>query len=96
MKYIYIDAEKLKAEIERRKELLEKGSGHPEVMKRVAGVISAYDSILSFIDSLQQEREIVELSFKGGTYRANGEEHSFKGGKAKVVILEINQGEGDE
>lgn len=65
-------------------------------MKRVEGVISAYDSILSFINSRQQECEIVELSFKGGTYRVNGEEHSFKGGKAKVIILEVNQEEGNE
>ena len=51
----YIDAEKLKAEIERRKELLENGTGHPEVMKRVEGVLKGYNSILDFI-ALQQEQ----------------------------------------
>lgn len=56
MKYKYIDSEKLIAEIKRRKEHLEKGSGHPEVMKRVEGTISAYDSILSFVTSLQEEQ----------------------------------------
>lgn len=52
----YIDAEKLKAEIERRKELLENGTAHPEVMKRVEGALKVYNSILDFITSLQQEQ----------------------------------------
>lgn len=47
----YIDVDKVKAEIERRKELLGNGTGHPEVMKRVEGVIKAYDSILAFLDT---------------------------------------------
>ncbi|WP_303840703.1 hypothetical protein [Selenomonas ruminantium] len=58
----YIDSEKLKAEIKRRIELLENGTGNHEVMKRVEGVISAYNSILRFIDSLQQEQEMGEVS----------------------------------
>lgn len=57
----YIDADILRKEIERRKELLENGTAHPEVMKRVEGVISAYNSILSFITSHQQEQQEVDL-----------------------------------
>ena len=53
----YIDADKLIVEIKRRIELLENGTGHPEVMKRVEGVLKGYNSLLSFIDSLQQEAE---------------------------------------
>lgn len=51
----YIDADRLRAEIERRLSLLEGGTSHPEVVKRVEGVIKGYNSILSLIDSLQQE-----------------------------------------
>lgn len=53
-KYIYADI--LRKEIERRKELLENGTGHPKVMERVEGAIKAYNSILAFIDSLQQDQ----------------------------------------
>lgn len=63
---------------------------------KTQGKESAYDAILNVLDSLQQENEIVEFTFKGGTYRVNGEEHAFKRGKAKVIILEINQEEGNE
>lgn len=78
----YINTEKLIAEIERLKDI------YPSWQ-----VKSAMDDLRIFITSLWQEHEIVELSFKGGTYRVNGEEHPFKGGKAKVIILEINQEE---
>ncbi len=57
----YIDSEKLIANIKRRIELLENGTGNPEVMKRVEGVLKGYNSILSFIDSLQQEHPEVDL-----------------------------------
>ena len=53
----------------------------------------AVNEVLKIITSLQQEHEIVELSFKGGTYRVNCEENTFKGGKAKIIILEVNQEE---
>lgn len=52
----YIDADKMIAEIKRRKELLENGTAHPEVMKRVEGVLKGYDFTLDIIDSLQQEQ----------------------------------------
>lgn len=52
----YIDADRLRAEIERRLSLLEGGTSHPEVVKRVEGVINGYNSILSLITSLQQEQ----------------------------------------
>ena len=51
----YIDAEELKTELNKRIELLENGDAHPEVMKRVEGVIKGYKATLSIIDSLQQE-----------------------------------------
>lgn len=92
----YIDAEKLIAEIEDR---LHCNGAFDEVnyaWHYNKGMIAAYNHIKEFITSLQQEHEIVELSFKGGTYRVNGEEHAFKGGKAKVIVLEINQEEENE
>ena len=51
----YIDVEELKTELNKRIELLENGDAHPEVMKRVEGVIQGYKATLSIIDSLQQE-----------------------------------------
>lgn len=48
-----IDKDKITAEIEKRLSLLEGGTGHPEVVKRVEGVIKGYKSILSFIDTLE-------------------------------------------
>lgn len=77
----YIDAEKL---IKLVKEMRNKQMGF---------ACDAVNEVLKIITSLQQEHEIVELSFKGGTYRVNGEENTFKGGKAKIIILEVNQEE---
>lgn len=57
----YIDADRLRAEIERRLSLLEGGTSHPEVVKRVEGVIKGYNSILSLIDSLQHEQTEVDI-----------------------------------
>lgn len=45
---------KVRAEIERRKKLLKNGDAHPEVLKRVEGTLNAYDSILSFLDTLEE------------------------------------------
>lgn len=53
-----IDADKLKAEIKHRINLISNGDAHPEVMKRAEGILKGYNSILSFIDSLQQEHPI--------------------------------------
>ena len=77
-----IDADKLIAEIEKRKELLENGTGHPEVMKRVEGVIKAYNSILSFITSLQQEQE--QHVIGGRVFGATDVEQLYEG---KVYIV---------
>lgn len=77
----YIDADKL---IKLVKEMRNKQMGF---------ACDAVNEVLKIITSLQQEHEIVELSFKGGTYRVNGEENTFKGGKAKIIILEVNQEE---
>lgn len=52
----YIDADKLKAEIEHRINLISHRDTHSEVMKRVEGVLKGYNSILDFINSLQQEQ----------------------------------------
>ena len=48
-----IDKAVVVAEIEKRLSLLEGGTGDPEVMKRVEGVIKGYKSILSFLDTLE-------------------------------------------
>lgn len=55
------------AEIEGRLSLLEGSTGHPEVVKRVEGVIKAYKSILSFLETLEVkevdlENEITRVS----------------------------------
>lgn len=89
----YIDAEKLKAEIERRMDENCKLGEKAECFSHRA---VEDNDVLAIIESLQQEGEIVEFSFKGGTYRVNGDEREFKGGKAKVIILEIKQEEGNE
>lgn len=49
----YIDKSAVVAEIEKRLSLLEGGTGDPEVMKRVEGVIKGYKSILSFLATLE-------------------------------------------
>ena len=54
----FIDAEKLKAEMERRINLISHGDAHPEVIKRAEGVLKGYNSILDFIDSLQQDQPV--------------------------------------
>ena len=47
--------EQIKAEIERRIETLKGGEAHPEVMKRVEGVLSGYSSLLSFINTMEEQ-----------------------------------------
>lgn len=74
----YIDANILRKEIERRKKLLENGTGHPEVMKRVEGVIKAYNSILTLIDSLQQEQPKL---YKDESLGSPDYERGFKHGR---------------
>lgn len=49
----YIDKAAVVAEIEKRLSLLEGGTGHPEVVKQVDGVIKGYKSVLSFLDTLE-------------------------------------------
>ena len=87
----YIDADKLKKTINKR--LQENADNALLFGAAFAGRTAEDNDIINLIDSLQQEHEIVEFSFKGGTYRENGEEHAFKGGKVKVIILEINKEE---
>ena len=47
--------DKIHREITQRVELLKGGIAHPEVMKRVEGALQAYESILAFIDTLQEQ-----------------------------------------
>lgn len=49
------DKEKIREEIERRINLLKNGDADPEVLKRVEGVLLAYNSVLQFINSLPEE-----------------------------------------
>ena len=61
-----IDKDKVVAEIKGRLSLLEGGTGHPDVMKRVEGVINGYKSILTFLDTLETkegdlEKEIEDI-----------------------------------
>lgn len=62
----YIDADKLKTELNKRIESLEIGDAHSEVMKRVEGVIKGYKATLTIIDSLQQEQH--DVDFEIGKY----------------------------
>ena len=55
-----IDKDKVVAEIKGRLSLLEGGTGHPEVMKRVEGVIKGYKSILAFLDTLETKEGDLE------------------------------------
>ena len=93
----YIDAELLRNEIKRRIEILKKAEldwskqGDTETSLYYSGKSVALDEFTDFIDSLQQELEVMDLSFKGGTYRINGVEKHFNSGTAKVAILEINE-----
>lgn len=61
----YISKAALVAEIEGRLSLLEGSTGHPEVVKRVEGVIKAYKSILSFLDTL----EVKEVDLENETQK---------------------------
>ena len=47
--------EKIKAELTRRIGILEHGTGDPEVMKRVEGVIKGYKYVLEFLDTIDEE-----------------------------------------
>ena len=85
----YIDADRLRKAVEK------KYNSNDTVGDRWdLGYDTACEQILEIIDSLQQEFEINEFSFKGGTATINGVEHSFKPGKAKVIILDITENEG--
>ena len=56
----YIDKSAVVAEIKKRLSLLEGDTGHPEVMKRVEGVIKGYKSILSFLDTFETKEVDLE------------------------------------
>lgn len=53
-----IDKSAVAAELEKRLSLLEGGTGHPEVVKQVEGVIKGYKSILSFLDTLEVKEDL--------------------------------------
>lgn len=84
----YIDADRMKVLLSDLKENHKyyNGDFHD-------GVVFTVDEIEEVIDSIQQEFEVYEFSFQGGTATINGVEHSFKPGKAKVIILDITENE---
>lgn len=83
----YIDAEKLKTELNTRIELLENGDAHPEVMKRVEGAIQGYKAILSIIDSLQQEHSEVDLEKEVDRFLKSEESTTYENaGSYKVAV----------
>ena len=63
-----IDKDKVVAEIKGRLSLLEGGTGHPEVMKRVEGVIKGYKSILTFLDTLETKEGDLEKEIEDYIY----------------------------
>lgn len=60
----YLEKSALVAEIEKRLSLLEGGTGHPETMKQVEGVIKGYKSILSFLDTLKTKEVNLDKEFE--------------------------------
>ena len=88
----YIDADRLKTEFENiYSEAICEYNSHKS--RYSEGALDVAHRISSLINSLQQEVEVNEFSFKGGTAIINGVEHPFKPGKAKVIILDITENE---
>lgn len=54
--------EKIKAELNRRIDLLEHGTGDPEVMKRVEGVIKGYKYVLEYLDTLEDDENSINTN----------------------------------
>lgn len=54
--------EKIKAELNRRINLLEHGTGDPEVMKRVEGVIKGYKYVLEYLDTLEDDENSINTN----------------------------------
>ena len=54
--------EKIKAELTRRIDLLEHGTGDPEVMKRVEGVIKGYKYVLEYLDTLEDDENSINTN----------------------------------
>lgn len=58
------------------------------------GVNSAYG--IGFLEGAewareQMMKEAVEISYKGGTARINGEEKPFEGGKVRIIIVKEDE-----
>lgn len=89
----YIDAEKLIVEIQQLQKTNKTETAHISeyVQGGIYGFNIATETIIELIRSFQQEFEVEEFSFKGGTATINGVEHPFKSGKAKVIILDITE-----
>ena len=81
----YIDSEKLIAEIERLYDIARNASYNGEI----EGEMTAYDKILSFIASLQQEQPETDMKspFTGGKVAilSREEEVTFRGEKVKIT-----------
>ena len=54
--------EKIKAELNRRIDLLEHSTGDPEVMKRVEGVIKGYKYVLEYLDTLEDDENSINTN----------------------------------
>ena len=88
----YIDADILRKEIKRLKdEYTDIAIDSRRGWINVNFIIDDLEQLQSKIDFLQQELDVIDLSFKGGTYRINGVEKPFNAGTAKLAILEIKE-----
>lgn len=86
----YIDADLLRKNIDNWKTAMTDVVGEYS-----DGVRFALEHFTFVLESLQQELDVMDLSFKGGTYRINGVEKHFNAETAKVAILEINEKRND-
>ena len=75
----------IKQEIEKRINLLQNGDADPEVMKRVEGVLLAYNSILEFINSIPEESGC-EVNFTTKNEDLEEEIQRFVKSYSKMVI----------
>lgn len=86
----YIPADTLRARIEslikNERIQLEADKTNGEIRKKS---IEHYQGLLGLIDTSAKEFEEQEFQFKGGSFKVNGKEHHFTGGKARIIILDI-------
>lgn len=98
-----IDAEKLQKALAALKDELDLDVlFHPDSIERkkvqegfdlAVGVINSAIELVPLESIPVHPSEVLEVKFDGGTCRVNGEEEPFKGGIAKIAILEIRREE---